>query len=204
MAISTADQRFACNTVVKKEESQSLYRMDPKLKEIREEIIGQLEKHLKLTQSPEDDLFYYHPSEDRIVLSHALFLVMTASTKGKIAKEKVFLLLRTYQEEMLEAWLTESPDFPALLHYCNVLYNSLPIILRAVYNLATDRNAGKLAATCIVAGGYGGDMAESQADELLDDMDFYYNKVKCRKIEELLPTLTKLVDEELMVVRGLL
>lgn len=174
--------------------------MDPKRKEIREEIIGQLEKHLKLTQSPEDDLFYYHPSEDRIVLSHALFLVMTASVKGKIAKETAFLLLRMYQEEMLEAWLTESPDFPALLHYCNVLYNSLPTILSAVYNLATDKNAGKLAATCIVAGGYGGDMAESQADVLLDDIDFYYNKVKCRKIEEMLPTLNKLVEEEQMVV----
>ena len=174
--------------------------MDPKLKEAREEIIGQLEEHLKLTQSPEDDLFYHHPSEDRIVLSHALFWVMTASTKGKIAREKLFLLLRMYQEEMLEAWLTESPDFPALLHYCNVLYNSLPIILRAVYDIATDRNAGKLAATCIVAGGYGGDMAESQADELLDDMDFHYNKVKCRKIEQLMPTLSELVEGELMVV----
>ena len=50
--------------------------------------------------------------------------------------------------------------------------------------------------TPIVAGGYGGDMPEDQAYDLLDDIDFYYNKVKCRKIEKLLPVLSKLVIEE--------
>ena len=41
-------------------------------------------------KSPEDSIFYYHSSEDRIVLSHALFWVMTKSLKGKMAKEKNF------------------------------------------------------------------------------------------------------------------
>ena len=48
----------------------------------------------------------------------------------------------------------------------------------------------------IVAEGYGGNMPEDQAYDLLDDIDFYYNKVKCRKIEKLLPVLSKLVIEE--------
>lgn len=43
--------------------------------------------------------------------------------KGKIAKQEFFLLLRQYQEEMLEAYLTESPDFSDLLHYCNVIFD---------------------------------------------------------------------------------
>ena len=46
------------------------------------------------------------------------------------------------------------------------------------------------------SGGYGGDMSEDQAYDLLDDIDFYYNKVKCRKIEKLMPVLSKLVIEE--------
>ena len=118
--------------------------MDKKLNEIRKEMIGQLEQRLGMNQNPEDDIFYYHPSEDRIVLSHALFWVMTASIRGKIAKEKYFLLLRQYQEEMLEAWLTESPDFKDLLHYCNVIYNSLPMILRGAYNFSIDKDARRL------------------------------------------------------------
>ena len=170
--------------------------MDKKLNEIRKEMIGQLEQRLGMSQNPEDDMFYYHPSEDRIVLSHALFWVMTASIRGKIAKEKYFLLLRQYQEEMLEAWLTESPDFEDLLHYCNVIYNTLPMILRGVYNFSIDKDARRLGAICVVAGGYGGDMQDDKANELLDDIDFYYNKVKCRKIEQMLPTLNKLVVRE--------
>ena len=60
----------------------------------------------------------------------------------------------------------------------------------------THLDARKLAAITIVAGGYGGDMPEDQAYDLLDDIDFYYNKVKCRKIEKLLPVLNKLVIEK--------
>ena len=110
----------------------------------------------------EDRLFYYHSSEDRIVLSHALFWVMTQPQclKGKIRKERLpsvttfsprdslsnlsssnsdatrqsrsklhfalaapslssplglpkefFLLLRQYEEEMLDAFLQDDDYF---------------------------------------------------------------------------------------------
>ena len=114
----------------------------------RKEMLGRLEEQWAKNNRPEDDLFYYHPSEDKIVLSHALFWVMTQNIKGKVGKENIHL------------------------------------------------DARKLAAITIVAGGYGGDMPEDQAYDLLDDIDFYYNKVKCRKIEKLLPVLSKLVIEE--------
>ena len=39
----------------------------------RKEIIGKLEEQWAKSNSPEDNLFFYHPSEDKIVLSHALF-----------------------------------------------------------------------------------------------------------------------------------
>ena len=162
----------------------------------RKEMLGKIEEQWAKSNSPEDDLFYYHPSEDKIVLSHALFWVMTQNIKGKVGKEKYLLLLRQYQEEMLEAYLTESEDFKDLLHYCNVIYNTLPVILRSMYDFHIHLDARKLAAITIVAGGYGGDMPEDQAYDLLDDIDFYYNKVKCRKIEKLLPVLSKLVIEE--------
>ena len=60
----------------------------------RKEMIGKLEEHWAKSHSPEDDLFYYHSSEDKIVLSHALFWVMTQNIKGKVGKEKYLLLLR--------------------------------------------------------------------------------------------------------------
>lgn len=166
------------------------------LRGIRKEMFAEMEQRLNVNRKPEDSFFYYHSSEDRIVLSHALFWVMTQNIRGNIAKEKYFLLLRQYQEEMLEAYLTESEDVKDLLHYCNIIYNTLPVILRSMYDIRIHLDARKLTAITIIAGGYGGDMPEDQAYDLLDDIDFYYNKVKCRKIEKLLPVLNKLVIEE--------
>lgn len=163
-------------------------------KSFRKEIFSKLEEQFQRGRTPDDDLFYCHSSEDKIVLSHALFWVMTRNLRGKVTKEKFFLLLRQLEEEMLEAYLTESEDFKELLHYCNILYNTLPMMLRCKYDFRIHLDARKLAAIMIVACGYGGDMPEEQAYDLLDDMDFYYNKVKCRKIEQLLPLLTQAGD----------
>ena len=166
------------------------------LKEIRRQMFAEIEEKLLKDSKPEDSCFYYHSSEDRIVLSHALFWVMTQNLKGKIAKQEFFLLLRQYQEEMLEAYLTESPDFSDLLHYCNVIFDMLPNLIVESSDLPNDKDARKLSAIYIVSGGYGGDMPEPLCNELLDDMDFYFNKVKCRKIERMLPALNRMVIEE--------
>ena len=162
-------------------------------------MIIQMEQKLHETwASEEDSLFYYHRSEDRIVLSHALFWVMTQPQclKGKIRKERFFLLLRQYQEEMLDAYLQDTEDFPTMLHYCNIIYEYLPMILNSSH-LRGDKDARKLAAIAVVAAGYGGDMDEELANALLDDMDFdRYGKVKCLKIEQMLPKLMKMVEGE--------
>jgi hypothetical protein len=52
----------------------------------RKEMLGKIEEHWAKSNSPEDDLFYYHPSEDKIVLSHALFWVMPQNIRGKVGK----------------------------------------------------------------------------------------------------------------------
>lgn len=110
------------------------------LRELRKQMIAQMEQQLHESWSSEEDcLFYYHRSEDRIVLSHALFWVMTQPQclKGKIRKERLpsvttfsprdslsklssplglpkefFLLLRQYQEEMFDAFLQDDDYFP--------------------------------------------------------------------------------------------
>ena len=167
------------------------------LMEVRKQMIIQMEQKLHESWSSEEDsLFYYHSSEDRIVLSHALFWVMTQSLKGKIRQEKFFLLLRQYQEEMLDAYLQDAEDFPSMLHYCNIIYEYLSMILNGSH-LRSEKDVRKLAAIAVVAAGYGGDMDEELANELLDDMDFdRYGKVKCPKIEGMLPKLMKMVEGE--------
>ena len=167
-------------------------------RETRKQMMAQMEQKLHETWSSEEDsLFYYHPSEDRIVLSHALFWVMSQTLKGIIRQEKYLLLLRQYQEEMLDAYLQDTEDFPTMLHYCNIIYEYLPMILNSSH-LRGEKEASKLAAIAVVAAGYGGDVDEEFANDLLDDMDFdRYGKVKCLKIEGILPKLMKMVEGEM-------
>ena len=67
--------------------------MDKKeLKEIRKQKFAQMEQQLKeIHPKEEDSIFYYHSSEYRIVLSHALFWTMTQLQffKSKLRKEKL-------------------------------------------------------------------------------------------------------------------
>ena len=173
------------------------------LREIRKQKFAEMEERLKeLHPKEEDSMFYYHSSEDKIVLSHAMFWTMTQLQflKGKIRKQKFFLLIRQYQEEMLDAFLQDDDYFSDLLHYCNLMYDMLPTILMSSY-LRTDKDARRLAAIAVVAAGYAGDMDEELANELLDDMDFVNNKVKCRKVELMMPKLMGFVEREMKTMR---
>jgi len=170
------------------------------LKEIRKQKFAQMEQQLKETHPKEEDrMFYYHSSEERIVLSHALFWTMTLPQffKSRLRKEKFFLLLRQYQEEMLDAFLQDDDYFSDLLHYCNILYEMLPTILMSSY-YREEKDARKLAAISVVAAGFGGDMPEELATILIDDIDYHYNKVKCRQIELIVPKLMKMVEGEML------
>ena len=118
------------------------------LMEVRKQILTQMEQKLHESWSSEEDsLFYCHPSEERVVLSHALSWTMTQTQclKGKIMKEKLpsvttfspwdslsklssplslpkefFPLLRKYQEVMLDAYLLDTEDFPTLTSLTSV------------------------------------------------------------------------------------
>ena len=167
--------------------------------EVRRQWFHDMEQKLQESWSSEEDsLFYYHRTEDRIVLSHAMFWTMTLPQffKSKMRKEKFFLLLRQYEEEMLDAFLQDDDYFSELLHYCNILYEMLPTILMASH-LRTEKDARKLAAISMVAAGYAGDMDEELANELLDDIDYHFNKVKCRKIEQMMSQMMKMVESEM-------
>ena len=169
------------------------------LREIRKKKFALMEQQLKEIHPKEENrLFYHHFSEDRIVLSHALFWTMTLpqNFKSKIRKEKFFLLLRQYQEEMLDAFLQDDDYFSDLLHYCTLMYEIMPTILMSSY-LREEKDSRRLAAIAVVAAGFGGDMPDELANELLDDMDFVNNKVKCRKVELMMPKLIKMVESEM-------
>lgn len=58
------------------------------------------------------------------------------------------------------------------------------------------RETRKLAGITMVAASYGGDMPEDLCNVLLVDIDFHFNKVKYRKIEQILPQHNKMVEDK--------
>ena len=171
-----------------------------KLLEERKKIIMDLKAKLNMVGKPEDSIFYYHLNEDHVVLSHALFWMMSKPLASKMPHHKCFSLLRQYQEEMLEAYLTESGDFAELLDSCNTLYNILSFAVQAVVPAGRiERLSRKLQAIAVVSAGFGGDMLTADACQLLDDMDFNrYGKVVCPEIERMIPMLNRMVEEEVL------
>ena len=59
------------------------------------------------------------------------------------------------------------------------------------------KDARKLAGITMIAAGYAGDMSEDLCNDHLDDIDYHFNKVKCRRIEQMLPQLNKKVEEDI-------
>ena len=73
-------------------------KQNKELKDMRKQWFSEMEQKLKETYPKEEDrIFYCHSSEDRIVLSHALYWTMTQLQffKGKIRKEKFFPAVET-------------------------------------------------------------------------------------------------------------
>lgn len=159
------------------------------LKTIRKEYIDSMASRLEKHSKPEDNLFNYHPDEGHIVLSYALFWVMSKPLVTKMSNHLCSQLLHKYQEEMLEAYLTESEDFTEMLNYCNTIYNILPYVMKEyAKTIKSERLNRVLSSVAIVCSGYGGGINTNAAYDLWDDMDFNRNvKVTCPKKAQMLP-----------------
>ena len=62
---------------------------------MRKKMFGQMEAGLQKTCKPEDRMFALHPDEEHIVVSHALFLMMSKPLASKLPslKSERFLLV---------------------------------------------------------------------------------------------------------------
>ena len=159
------------------------------LKEMREKLEF-IEEALDMV--PEDSLFANMGSEDRSVLAHALFWVMTRNAKGQMEHGGMLFSLRRFEGDLLTAYLTEHPDFPEVLHLANMMMD----ILLAMYADEEDENTKRMLCMVGVACGLAREMREDACNEILDDIDFYHNRPKCRRIEAMLPYLNRLVRQQ--------
>ena len=57
------------------------------------------------------------------------------------------------------------------------MYETLLTVTVGVYDLHTNKEVRKLAGITMIAAGYASDMSEDLLNDLLDDIDFHFNKV---------------------------
>ena len=64
---------------------------------MRKEMFDQMEADLQKTCKLEERMFALHPDEEHIIVSHALFLMMSKPLAGKLTSLKGFFLLRKFE-----------------------------------------------------------------------------------------------------------
>lgn len=77
------------------------------IRDMCRQLFDQMGTDLQERCKPEDHMFALHPDEDHIIVSHALFLMMSKLLANRLPSLKSLYLLRKYEEEMLAAYLTE-------------------------------------------------------------------------------------------------
>lgn len=99
-----------------------------KLKEERAHFFEKMEQCLNEMNRPEDSLFFHHSSEDRVVLSHALFWVMTKSIGGVgCPRKNISSSCVNIRKKCL---MLISQNRTIFRSYCNIIYETLSHIFR--------------------------------------------------------------------------
>ena len=68
----------------------------------RQQLIDAMEAHFQSLCAPEDRMFAKYPDKDHIIVSHALFWVMSRSLVKKLPKLKSFYLLVNLRKRCLQ------------------------------------------------------------------------------------------------------
>lgn len=56
---------------------------------------------------PDDSLFYYHPTLERILLGLAIYVISSRSLILNLGKAKYLTLLHNYIPDLITAWINE-------------------------------------------------------------------------------------------------
>ena len=145
----------------------------------------------KTLKQPNDSVFYYHPSLDRIILGLAIYDKASRPYLLKSNKIKMMSIYNKHIDEMVTAWIDESDafEFPfttlmttseAFGYACQGLLQKHPELKKTIRALQT---------TFFFWVGAAGDMNATTAVELLDDITTDGTRISSEKISQLLKRL---------------
>ena len=84
-------------------------------------------------KSPDDSLFYYHLSLERILLGLAIYALSSRPLIQNLGKAKYLTLLNIYIPDLITAWIDENDEnFEMLFNLTITVAESLPKIIPVV------------------------------------------------------------------------
>lgn len=120
---------------------------------------------------PDDSMFYYHPSLERIILGLTMYEIASRPLLNKLRKSKSLSLYNIYINEMVTAWIDESDGFDYPFKALMILSETFNSLCKAFIIRHENLNViRELQYSFCFWCGTAGDISEAKADELLDDI----------------------------------
>ena len=124
-------------------------------------------------KSPDDSIFYYHPSLERILLGLAIYAISSKSLVQNLGEAKPLKLLHIYIPDLITAWIDEDDEAFATMFNLTMTVAESFVPAAVEYERrypAKKKNIRKLSTFFAQAVACGGDMNEKMAEDLLDDL----------------------------------
>ncbi len=135
-------------------------------------------------KKPNESIFYYHPSLERIVLGLTMYEIASRPYLNKLGKAKSMQLYNMYINEMVTSWILEDEGFEYSFKSLMTLSEGFFLACKAFEEKhpALKKTIRHLQYTFGFWTSAGGDINEDKAQELLDDIETDGERIGSEKI----------------------
>ncbi|MBQ8672866.1 MAG: hypothetical protein IJ511_02245 [Bacteroides sp.] len=159
-------------------------------------------------RNPDDSIFYYHPSLERIILGLAMYAIVSHPYLSKLKKAEALSIYNIYINEMVTAWIDETEQFEHLFTSLMTLCEAYNTVCQgfAAQHPGLKKTILHLQYTFCYWIAVAGDMNEKRADELLDDISTDGKRIDSDIISQLAKRIQPIViskGEKLDPLEGL-
>ena len=149
----------------------------------------------KTLRKPDDSIFYYHPSLERIILGLTMYAIASRPYISKLGKAESLTIYNLYINELVTEWIDETDGFEYLFTTLMTLSDAFPYASQgfATQHPGLRKVIRNLQDTFCYWTSIAGDMSESKANELLDDISTDGKRIDSEKIAQLVKRIQSIV-----------
>ena len=149
----------------------------------------------KTLRKPDDSIFYYHPSLERIILGLTMYAIASRPYMNQLGKAEALTIYNSYINEMVTEWIDETDGFEYLFTTLMTLSDAFPYASQGFASQHPElrKVICNLQYTFCYWTSVAGDMSQEKADELLDDISTDGKRIDSEKIAQLVKRIQPIV-----------